>query len=228
MIEKALDWLRRHNSHILVMFLLVTIAMLIYMSIRADRTKVIIDEIEFIDSTKAYNQIYYEKTIKDLKKENRILYDSLLSKDKRIDYLIQFTAKKEYNTGKVEIKPKEENADSISEAKTYEYMNEKNDTLSYTLRINSYTEPNWYSLNIKTSDKYTIVNKENGEGINHVTINNNNGGNTISDVTVFKKKEKTKFKDRLIIGPSITAGYDPLNKNVGVMVGVSVTFDMRK
>lgn len=228
MITKALDWLRRHNSHILVMLLLVSIAMLIYMSIRADRTKVIIDEIEFIDSTRVYNQIYYEKTIKDLKKENRILYDSLLSKDKRIDYLIQFTAKKEYNTGKVEIKPKEENTDSISEAKTYEYTNEKNDTLSYTLRINSYTEPNWYSLNIKTSDKYTIVNKENGDGINHVTINNNNGGNTISDVTVFKKKEKIKFKDRFIIGPSITAGYDPLNKNVGVMVGVSVTFDIRK
>jgi len=228
MINNVLNWLRGYNTHILVALLLIAIAMLVYMSYKANRTKVIIDEIEFIDSTKVYNQIYYEKTIRDLKKENRILYDSLLSKDKRIDYLIQFTAKKEYNTGKVEVKPNEEKADSVLNSKTYEYTNAKNDTMSYTLKINSLTEPNWYSLSIKTSDKYTIVNKDYNDGINHVTINNNTGGNTISDVTVFKKKEKTKFKDRFVIGPSVTAGYDPINKNIGVMVGVSVTFDMGK
>ena len=64
-------------------------------------TKRKIDEIEYIDSIKTYHKLFYEKKFSDLKKENKSLYDSLKKDKDRITYLLQFTSKKEYNTGKV-------------------------------------------------------------------------------------------------------------------------------
>jgi hypothetical protein len=74
-------------------------------------------------------------------------------------------------------------------------------------------------------NKFTIVNKEEG-GANHITIKPDNGG-TITDPTVWKKKEKRSFSDRFSFGPAVTAGYDPLRKEWGVVVGVSVTLDLK-
>lgn len=189
-----------------------------------------IAEIEFKDSTNTYNKIYYETSIKELKKKNRQLYDSLEASKDRIDYLVQFTAKQQYSTGKVIIKEKHDTVykDSIKDAKTFVYTNvNPNDTMNYKLQINSEEEPNWYSLDIKTSTKYTIINKELENGQNHITIGD--GGHTadITDVTVFKKKKKT-FWDRFSIGPTVTAGYDVCNKQWGIMAGGAVTFDLTK
>jgi hypothetical protein len=75
-------------------------------------------------------------------------------------------------------------------------------------------------------DKFTIVNKSKYDSnINHITIGSQGSGE-ISDVTVFKKKEKKKLMDRISIGPGATAGYDPINKNWGVMVGIGVSYDL--
>lgn len=49
--------------------------------------------------------------------------------------------------------------------------------------------------------------------------------NTV-EVTKYIPRKKT-FLDRFSFGPSVTAGYDPLNKQWGVLVGVSVTFDIK-
>ena len=49
--------------------------------------------------------------------------------------------------------------------------------------------------------------------------------NTI-EVTKYIQK-KRKFWDRLSIGPSVTAGYDPINKNFGTTVGFGVFFDIK-
>jgi hypothetical protein len=189
-----------------------------------------IAEIEYKDSVNNYNKIYYETSIKELKKRNRQLYDSLEASRDRIDYLVQFTAKQQYSTGKVIIKEKHDTVykDSIKEPKTFEYTNvNPNDTMNYKLKINSSEEPNWYSLDIKTSTKYTIVNKELENGQNHITIGDEGHNADISDVTVFKKKKKT-FWDRFTVGPSVTAGYDVCNKQWGIMAGGSITFDLTK
>jgi hypothetical protein len=74
-------------------------------------------------------------------------------------------------------------------------------------------------------NKFTIVNKEEGD-MNHTTIQPNNGG-TISDVTVWKKNDKRTVWDRFSVGPSVTAGYDVINKQWGIMAGVSVTYDLK-
>ena len=49
--------------------------------------------------------------------------------------------------------------------------------------------------------------------------------NTV-DITKYINKKKA-FIDRLSIGPAVTAGYDPINKQWGVMVGASVFFDIK-
>ena len=192
-----------------------------------------IDEIEFKDSTNTYNKIYYETSIKELKKKNKQLYDSLAASKDKIDYLIQFTSKQEYNTGKVIVKKEKVHdtiyVDSIKFAndKTFEYTNvNPNDTMNYKLQINAKEEPNWYSLKINTSTKYTIVNKEGENGQNHITIGEDTHSADITDVTVFKKDKKTVWK-RFSIGPSVTGGYDLINKQFGVMAGVSITYNLK-
>ena len=204
--------------------MLIILALLIVAFFRMKETGKIIDKIEYTDSTLIYNQIYYEKTIKELKKENKELYDSLVSKNKNIDYLLSFKAKKKYKIDTVFIQA----PDTTKVNKTYEYKSQPNDTLTYELKINSSSMPNWYHLKMTTSEKFMIVNKEYDNGMNQVTIggNNGNGGTEISDVTVFNQKKKKKLKDRFIIGPSVTAGYDVVNNKVGITAGVGVTIDL--
>jgi hypothetical protein len=220
--------------YIVLALFLVTCGLIWFSNRQYESSKKLIEEVEYYDSLNNYNKIYYSKTFKELKKENKELYDSLKQYKDKIVFIVQFTHEKEYETGKIETKPNI--VDSIvfdtikiSEtlmAKTYEYNSEPNDTFQYKLNVNSYTEPNWYSLNVRTKNKFTIVNKEE-DGINHITIGSSNNGN-ISNVTVFNKKEKRKFLSRFSVGPSVTAGYDMINKQWGIMAGASVTFDLTK
>lgn len=215
----------KYANTVISVLILIIMVMLVVAFLKMRNTGKIIDEISYVDSTMTYNKVYYEKTISELKKENRLLYDSIVSKDKRIDYLVAFVAKKEYNTGTVII----QKPDTSAANKTYEYKSEPSDTLSYELKINSQTRPNWFSLKMTTSEKFMIVNKEYDGGANHVTIDNtsSNGGSTeITDVTVFNKKKKKSLRDRVVIGPSVTAGYDMINRNIGVTAGVGVTIDL--
>lgn len=223
---------------IMIALFLVIIGTLYFSRTELKKSEKLVEEVEYIDSTNTYNKIYYEKEISSLRKENKELFDSIKKYKKDIDFLVQFKYKKSYETGVVHTKKnnsqsvtvtKEEqgiNPEEKLEAKTYEYLSEPNDTFEYKLRINSEKEPNWYSLSANVKDKFTIVNKSKDDSnINHITIGSQGSGE-ISDVTVFKKKEKKKLRDRISIGPGATAGYDPINKNWGVMVGIGVSYDL--
>lgn len=190
-----------------------------------DRNKIIDKEIEYVDSNKTYNKIHMDAEFSKLKKENKELYDSLKKSRDIIDYLVQFDYEKSYSSGKVETSSKKDNA-SASISRDYVYNSEPNDSFEYKLTINSEKEPNYYQLDTKFKQRFTIVN-EHDKGMNHTTIKEDGKGD-ISNVTVFHKKNKKKFIDRFAVGPSITVGYDPLNKNMGCMVGVSLTFNFLK
>ena len=223
----------KYSSWIIAILIVLIIGLVAYFNYELQKKQKQIDEIEFTDTTGTYHKIYYEKKFKELKKENRELYDSLKKYKDKIDYIVQFYHEKEYNTGQVHTKPNIIDSvvyDTIlvsvpQIAKTYEYLSEPNDTFQYKLNVNSFTEPNWYSIQAKVKNKFTIVNKEEG-GANHITIKPENGG-TITDQTVWKNKEKRNFWDRFAFGPSVTAGYDPINKQWGIMVGASATFDLK-
>ena len=223
----------KYSSFIIAILIVLIAGLVAYFNHKINEKQKIIDEIEYTDTTGTYHKMYYEKKFKELKKENRALYDSLKKYKDKMDYIVQFYHEKEYNTGQVHTKPNIKDSvvyDTIpyvvsQVAKTYEYLSEPNDTFQYKLNINSFNEPNWYSIQAKVKNKFTIVNKEEG-GANHITINPENGG-TITNPTVWKKKEKRSFWDRFSFGPGVTAGYDPINKQFGVVVGASATFDLK-
>lgn len=224
----------KYSAWIITVLIFLIIGVTAYFNRELKKKQKKIDEIEFTDTTGTYNKYYYEGKFKELKKENKELYDSLKKYKDKIDYIVQFYHEKEYNTGQVITKPNVKDStvyDTVQfvvppVAKTYEYVSEPNDTFQYKLNVNSFMEPNWYSIQAKVKNKFTIVNKEEG-GMNHITIEPENGG-TIGNTTIFKKKEKRTFFERFSVGPSITAGYDLMNKQWGIMAGASVTYDLTK
>lgn len=219
------------GTYVVVAFLwLVSLAALsnCYQRQEDSKTKKLLEEVEYKDSLNNYNKVYYDAKLSDLKKENKELYDSLKDSKNVIDYLVQFKYQKGHSTGIVYINKRDTlYLSNTNEPRTFVYTSEPNDTFEYKLSINSEKEPNWYSLDTKFKEKFTIVNKEDDNGLNHITIGGEQHGD-IADVTVFKKKEKNGIIKRLRIGPSITAGYDPFNKKLGMVVGVGVTYDLSK
>ena len=223
----------KYSSWMIALLIVIIIALCACINHKLKENIKLIDEIEYVDSANQYHKYYYETKFKELKKTNKELYDSLKQYKDKITYLIQFTHEKDYNTGVINTKPNivdtnikdSMKVDTPLVAKTYEYMSEPNDTFQYKLNVNSYTEPNWYSIQAKVKNKFTIVNKEEG-GMNHVTIQPNDGGN-VSNVTVFKKKEKRSFWNRFSFGPGFTVGYDPINKQWGMTAGLTGTFDLK-
>ena len=212
-----------------VIILGLIIGMVFFVCKKSDHTKELVDGVEAIDSTNTYSKVYYDTEISNLKKKNKELYDSLQVNRDKVSYLLQFKYQKEYTTGVVHVKDKNQTSTeqttipTIEEKdSTYTYSSVPNDTMMYKLQVNSSREPNWYSLNVKISDRFTIVNKSDDNGLNVITIDPQNNG-SISDVTTFKKKQKKTFFQHFHVGPSVTAGYDPINKQWGVMIGVGVT-----
>lgn len=191
----------------------------------------ILTNVEYTDSNGTYHKIYQDKKFKDLKKENKTLYDSLKAYKEQISYLTQFKYQKTYNTGKVTNKPVREDVERVvnkkDTIKVYEYKSQDNDSLSYTLKIGSVSRPEWYELKTTIKEKITLVNKTASDGTNHLTIDTSNKGN-ITDVTTYKKKEKKSFWKRFKAGPSVSVGYDPIHKNIGMTIGVGVMFDLTK
>lgn len=186
------------------------------------QSKICIEQIhKHDDNTGRYSVIFHDQTIASLKKTNKDLYDSLQVYKDKVDYLLKFKYEKEYSTGTVTIDTTKKDT---SDVKVFEYGNNNNDTLNYNLKIGSTIEPKWYKLDLKLSNEFTIVNKRDGD-LNETTIFPSNNGN-ISDVTVFKKKNK--FWNNFSIGPSVNAGYDIINKQFGVNVGISVTYKLNK
>lgn len=199
--------------------------------------------IEYVDSNKTYNKFYNETTFNDLKNTNKTLYDSLKQYKNQIDYLTQFTYTKTYSTGKIITSNKQNNGiinnnitlnkkDTTTtiysiKPKDYIYTSEPNDTFTYKLTINAEKEPNYYLLDAKVKEKFTLVNKTDDNGNNHITIQGNNKGD-ITDVTTYKKKQTTPFLKRFAVGPAVTVGYDPFNNRVTAVCGVSLTFNLLK
>ena len=173
-----------------------------------------------------HTSIVYEQKLETLKKTNRELYDSLKTYKNEIDYLAQFKYNKVYVVHDTITKLDTISVEEKESIKEYTYTNKtKNDTLNYQLKIGSTVEPNWYSIKFEVAEKFTLVNKE-INGVNETTIQPSTLTGEISDVTILKQPKKLKLKDKIEIGPSISAGYSLINKNFDIMVGISATIDL--
>ena len=216
--------MRNNVNYLSYLLLVLAVAFLTYQNYKINK-EIDMELITLKDEykkNKIHSTIYYDRVIESLKKTNKELYDSVKIFKDKIDYLIEFKYSKKYKIDTVYIDTT--NVKENIKINTFEYFNTKNDTLNYILKIGSVEEPNWYSLNLSVSDKFTIINKRDGE-LNNTTIKPQNKGD-IEDVTVIKTKKRKKILDRIAVGPSISVGYDFAKKEPEVMLGVSATFNM--
>ena len=135
---------KKKSFYFILVLFFITCGLIWFSSRQYESSKKLIEEVEYYDSLNNYNKVYYSKTFKELNKENKELYDSIKQYKDKIDFIVQFTHEKDYQTGKIETKPNVIDSviyDTIkvSEAlmaKTYEYNSEPNDTFQYKLNIN--------------------------------------------------------------------------------------------
>ncbi len=176
-------------------------------------------KLDNIDQGGKDNKVYYDKTLKELKGENKSLYDSV-KKYKNVESAILIKYHYKYSTDTVYTSDKVNN----EPIKTFEYKKD-NDTISYNLTIGSAQEPKWYKLNFSINDNITVINKKDGD-INQTIVS----PSTNADVTItpFHAKEKNKFWKRFVIGPQIGVYYGTLNKKPDIGFGFGISFNINQ
>jgi len=227
-MSKIKDFFKKNWAFITIVALLTISCFMLYYAYKHEKKiRERLEQIDVVDSNNVFNRQYYEQEISWLKDKNKKLYDSIYAYKDKVSYLLQFKYEKEYDTGKVDTHKKDTTGVAVCDSiKEFNYANNLNDTMNYNLTVASRTEPEWYRLRVKMSEEFTIINKDEGNGQNSISIGGSGQG-TISDVTTFKKKEKTSIWDRIAIGPTISAGYDPVGKRFSTTVGVGITLNLR-
>ena len=182
--------------------------------------------IETVTNEGKYQQIYHDRELVELKQKNKELYDSIKGMKNEIDYLATFKYKYEHIGDTIKTNKDTLKQENIKQDSTliFKYYNPKNNNpFSYELTIGSKKPIEWYKLDFKLNEEFVIVNKK-IDDVNESTIESNHG--TITGDFMYSKSQKKKFKDRIVFGPSVTSGYDVINKNFGVMFGFSCTIDV--
>lgn len=180
-----------------------------------------LDKIVKVDSVnKKTTVIYSDNKLKELKQENKQLYDSLKKYKKKLDLVI--LAKYE-NKGEIKRVDIDTTRDITRKLETYKYKNTQKDSLEYELNIGAYEEPKWYSLKYKIKDNILITNKHDGNR-NQLDIKTDNG--LVTDVTVIHPKKKASVFDKIAIGPSVGFAYGINSRKVEPYIGVSVTYNL--
>lgn len=166
-----------------------------------------------------YVTLYQSKTITQLKRENRELYDSI-KEYKSVKQAIIIKYKYIYSGDTVFIYRKLPTQDSV-----YEFS-KKTDTISYTAQVKTASKPEWFKVDFTINDKLTIINREEN-GDNELTINTNGG--IIEGTSVFNKKEnKNSFIDRFSVGVNAGVGYGIITKKPDLYIGVGVSYRLNK
>ena len=153
---------------------------------------VVVDNIGFNKSDTQYVNVSNSKEIKELKKINTELYDSI-RKLNDVTEAIQIKYVTEYKLDTVFSERIVVGTDSI-----YHYA-QKSDTIDYNLDIKG-NKIEWFKLDFTLNDSMMIVTRSKGE-INETTITHND--NTfIKNVTVYvpKKSLLERAKDKLYFG----------------------------
>lgn len=184
----------------------------------------LVESTEFKDGV-TFTKIYDSQSIEALKKENEALYDSI-KKLKDVEQVIEAKYKAKYKSEIVKASKDSvrivyvETPDTTFRDSVYSYTS-KTDTVSYKLDIAA-KDVRWHRLYFSLNDKFTIVTKEN-DGRVETNIRTEMGD--VVSPTLWHRKNKT-WKDRISIGPQVGVGYDVWNRNVGMYVGVGVSFDL--
>lgn len=191
------------------------IILLVICSIVYIGNKQVIKEKE-IAKENTYIKIYESQKIAELEKINKALADSLKVKtDKTPESAIEIRYKYKYKTDTIKVTEFVVEEDSI-----YHYSND-NDTIKTDIDIKA-NRLEWCNVNATINDKFTIINRVNGDDVETAIEHSPNVD--ITNVDAWHKK--TTFKDRISYGPSIGVGYGFINKKPDVFIGFTVTYNI--
>ena len=181
-----------------------------------------------------YVRIYQSQTIKQLKKENKELYDSI-AKLKNVESAMIIKFHEHYNTDTITVNK------FIVKRDTVRIYDEKNDTILQKVdSIYHYTQDNdtvklkidvkaqdlkWVKADFTIYDKFTIINKEK-DGSNQTTINHY-GNSTIDGTSMWHRKENKKWYEKFVVSPQLGLGYGTFHKNFDIYVGVGIGYDFK-
>lgn len=171
------------------------------------------DEITFDKNEKQTVNISNDKTLYELKKKNKELYDSIRKlTDVKEAIQIKYVIERDIDT--VYIDNTYIPIDSI-----YHYT-QNSDTINYNLDIKG-KDVEWFKLNFSIHDSLMLVTRSlNGQ--NETTISHTTN-TSIKDVTVFvpKKKFSQKVKENTYFGVGVGAGYGVFNKKSDIYIGIN-------
>lgn len=160
-----------------------------------------------------YVNISSDKTLSELKKENKVLHDSIkLLSDVREAIQIKYVTS--YSTDTVRLNGLTPSVDS-----TYHFTH-NSDTINYNLDING-NKVKWFKLNFSLQDSLMIVTRSRN-GQNETTISHS-GMTDITNSTIYtpKKTFREKLKDKLYFGVGVGAGYGVFTNKPDIYIGIN-------
>ena len=172
------------------------------------------EEITFDKNEKQTVNISNDKTLGELKKENKELYDSIRKlTDVKEAIQVKYVIERDIDT--VYIDNTYIPLDSI-----YHYA-QNSDTINYNLDIKG-KDVEWFKLDFSIQDSLMLVTRS-VKGQNETTISHTTN-TSIKDVTVFvpKKKFSQKVKENTYFGVGVGAGYGFFNKKPDIYIGINV------
>lgn len=170
-----------------------------------------------------YTRIYDSQRISHLEKENKALHDSIKKiNDAESAIEIKYVIRHKIDTVFVSEENEKEETVEVTPDSVYHYTYD-NDTIKYSLDIKA-QKLLWHRADFEINDKFTIINAEDDGRV--TTIIDHNPNVDIEDVTTWHRK--TKFKDRIYIGPTVGIGYGFFNEKFDIYAGFSIGYRFGK
>lgn len=168
-----------------------------------------------IQTEDSYVKIYESQKLTALEKENKTLYDSI-KKLENVESAIEIKYVYKTTTDTIFVEKFIQKEDSIWSVEV------DNDTVKTNIEIKA-NDLQWCNVSTEINDKFTIITQNNEETNDVITEIEHSPNVTITDTDAWHNKKK--WTDKFHHGPSVTAGYDVINKNFGIMIGYSIIYE---
>ena len=163
----------------------------------------------------SYVKIYESQKMAALEKENKQLYDSIKNLQ-NVESVVEIKYIYKTTTDTITVEKFTQKEDSVWTVEV------DNDTVKTNIEIKA-NELKWCNVSTEINDKFTLI-TQSDEDTNEVITEVKHSPNVdIQETTMWHKKKK--WTDNFHHGPSVTAGYDVINKRFGMVVGYSIIYE---
>jgi hypothetical protein len=176
-----------------------------------------------------YVRIYESKRLDKLKRENKMLYDSIAKlNDVESGMVIKF--KERHVTDTITVDKfilKHDTLRLYADGNVYEsvdsvyHYSEDNDTVKLDIDIKA-RQLEWYKADFTINDQFMIINREK-DGVNQTLISHSDNA-SIDATTMWHRTNKEKWYKKFSVSPQVGVGYGMFNKKFDAYVGVGVSY----